>query len=42
MGPHSPSPDVSEEESDEGTDVDAYLNTVLFMTQPVQIFLLPI
>jgi hypothetical protein len=28
-------PDVSEEESDEGTDMDAYLNTVMFFTQPI-------
>jgi hypothetical protein len=30
--------DVSEEESDEGTDVDVYLNTTMFSTQPVRIF----
>jgi hypothetical protein len=35
-------PDVSEEESDDGTDVDAYLNTAMFLTQPVRILLLPI
>jgi hypothetical protein len=34
--------DVSEEESDDGTDVDAYLNIAMFSTQPVRILLLPI
>jgi hypothetical protein len=29
-------PDVSEEESDEGTDVDAYLNTAMFSTQLIR------
>jgi hypothetical protein len=29
---------VSEEQSDDGTDVDAYLNTTMFLTQPVRIF----
>jgi hypothetical protein len=38
----APTPDMSAEESDEGTDVDAYLNTALFSTQPVRILLLPI
>jgi hypothetical protein len=28
-------PDVSEEESDEGTNVDAYMNTIMFLTQLV-------
>jgi hypothetical protein len=30
-------PNVSEE-SDEDTDMDAYLNTTMFTTQPVRIF----
>jgi hypothetical protein len=33
---------VFEEESDNGTDVDAYLNMAMFSTQLVQILLLPI
>jgi hypothetical protein len=33
---------VSAEESDEGTNVDAYLNTAMFSTPHVQILLLPI
>jgi hypothetical protein len=28
-------PDVSEEESDDGTNMDVYLNTDMFLTQPV-------
>jgi hypothetical protein len=32
------SPDVSVEESDEGTNVDAYLNIAMFTTQPIRIF----
>jgi hypothetical protein len=32
------SPDMAEEESDDETDVDAYLNTAMFLTQQVQIF----
>jgi hypothetical protein len=31
------SPDVSIEESKEDTDMDAYLNTAMFLTQPVRI-----
>jgi hypothetical protein len=31
------SPDVSEEESDDGTNMDAYLNTAMFSTQSVRI-----
>jgi hypothetical protein len=38
----APTPDVSMEESDEGTDMDVYLNTAMFSTQPVQLLLLPI
>jgi hypothetical protein len=33
--PHGPSPVVSEEERGEGTNVDAYLNTTMFMIQLV-------
>jgi hypothetical protein len=33
-----PTPDISEKESDEGTDVEAYLNTAMFSTQSVRIF----
>jgi hypothetical protein len=40
--PHAPSPVVSVEESDEGINVDAYLYTTMFTTQPVQIFLISI
>jgi hypothetical protein len=29
------SPDVFEEESDDGTNVDAYLNTAMFLTHSV-------
>jgi hypothetical protein len=29
-------PDLSAEESGEGTDVDAYLNTAMFTTQPLR------
>jgi hypothetical protein len=32
------SPNVAEEESDDETDVDAYLNMAMFSTQQVQIF----
>jgi hypothetical protein len=39
-GPRGLSPDVPEVESDEGTNMDAYLNMTLFMTQPIRIFLL--
>jgi hypothetical protein len=35
-------PDMSAEDSDEGTNVDAYLNTTMFMTQSVRILLIPI
>jgi hypothetical protein len=38
----APTPDASAEESDEGTDVDAYQNAAMFSTQPVRILLLPI
>jgi hypothetical protein len=40
--PHAPSPVVSAEESDEGINVDVYLYTAMFTTQPVRIFLLSI
>jgi hypothetical protein len=30
--------DVAEEENDDETDMDAYLNTAMFSTQQVQIF----
>jgi hypothetical protein len=33
----APTPDVSMEGSDEGTDMDVYLNTTMFSTQPVRI-----
>jgi hypothetical protein len=34
-GPHCPCPDVFEDESDEGTNADVYLNMTLFTTQLV-------
>jgi hypothetical protein len=37
-GPHCPCPNVFEDESDEGTNADAYLNMTLFTTQLVRIF----
>jgi hypothetical protein len=35
-------PDVFEEESNDDTNVDAYLNMAMLLTQPVRILLLPI